>query len=436
MSAPHDPTFFLNDPLLTQPLLLNRQKLQRTETDSVEPKGKIVYLAQKHKPAGPPRDAILLTGGTGFVGTYMLGEIMRQNPDVHVFAVVRGGKKWRLASREFPQSVLGSELGEEDPADFNPVYGHELPKGWSARCTALDGDCAAGDPNNGISLFNLSPEDLETVARRCFAVIHLACCTSYVTSYAEKRKWAVAFNTLCGFCTDNDMSIHYLGGTGRTMYNDVKTEADINEESLFSNGYFRLKHVQHKILNRYIDAGLQGTAYDVPYIFGAPETGGQFPGLHYEPLRIIAIFAATGLRLDMPWDTVTVDVLCNLMVRNALHGERSNYFRVFDQTHVNEAIMDAELVRRGYKTELYPKEEFLRLALARGMPAKTLNRYFTPTCVEDATKIVEGARPRLFPAGMRTMPSAEVLTMSLDNISTEWEGCVARYKKKMQRSRL
>merc|ERR1719461_1822288 len=342
---------FMSDPLLTQPLLTNRFKLPQ-------------------RPSDPARDAILLTGGTGFVGTYCVGEIMRQNPNVHVFAVVRGGKKWRLASREMPQSVLGSELSEEDPADFNPVYGHELPKGWSARCTALDGDCAMGDPDNGISLFNLTAEDLETVARRCFAVIHLACCTSYVTPYTEKRKWAVAFNTLCGFCTDNDIALHYLGGTGRNVYAGL-SESEIDPESLFSNGYFRLKYVQHEVINRYVnEAGLRATAYDVPYIFGAPETGGQFPGLHYEPLRIIAIFAATGMRISMPWDTVTVDVLCNLMVKNALHGERASYFRVFDCDWVTEEMMAVEMERRGYKTKLYPKKEFSKERSRKGCPRR------------------------------------------------------------------
>lgn len=181
---------------------------------------------------------------------------------------------------------------------------------------------------------------------------------------------------------------------------------------------------------------MQETAYDVPYIFGSPETGGQFPGLHYEPLRIIAIFAATGMRIEMPWDTVTVDVLCSLMVRNALHGERASYFRVFDCDWVTEEMMAVEMERRGYKTKLYPKKEFLQRALAKGMPQKTLDRYFTPTCVEDAAKIVDGARPRLTPVGLKTMPSAKVLAMSLDNISKEWEGCVARYKGYMQKAQL
>jgi len=416
MSA--DAYAFMNDSLLTAPLLKGRYKMRRG-------------------PSAPPRDAILLTGGTGFIGTYCLGEIMRQNPDVHIFAVVRGGKKWRLASREFPQSVMGSELGEENPADFNPVYGHELPKGWSSRCTALDGDCAAGDPDNGIPMFKLSPEDLETIAQRCFAVIHLACETSYVAKYADNRRWAVAFNALCGFCMDNDIAMHYLGGTGRNVYAGVKPE-EINEESLYSNGYFRLKYVQHKMINRYIDAGLQGTAYDVPYVFGAPETGGQYPGLHYEPIRILAIFAATGLRFDYGgYDTITVDVLCNLMVKNALHGERSRYFRVFDPDYVSEAMMGDELAARGYKTELcHSQEEFFAKALKKGMPKRKLDRYFYPTATDDATKIRDAARPRFVPAGFKTVPSAFVLKQSLENIKAEWEGCVMRYKKSMTKSML
>jgi len=424
MSA--DASAFLNDPLLTQPLMLSGPQIRNA--------------------SDPQRDAILLTGGTGFVGTYCIGEIMRQNPGVHVFAVVRGGKKWRLASQEFPRSVAGSELGEEPAEEFNPVYGHELPKGWAARCTALDGDCSAGDLENGIALFNLCAEDLETIRRRCFACIHLACSTSYVNLYTENRKWAVAFNTLCGFCTDNNIAVHYLGGTGRGVYENVTDPSEINEESLFSNGYFRLKHVQHQIIKRYINAGMRGTAYDVPYIFGAPETGGQYPGLHYEPIRILAIFAATGMRLEMPWDTVTVDVLCNLMVKKALEdggasaitcsNGRQSYYRVFDEAWVTEAMMGEELKRRGFKTELYSKDEFIARALAKGMPKKILDRYFPDTCISDAEKIADNARPQIIPTGLETMPSAECLTMSLDNVEKEWLGCVARYQRKMSRSKL
>jgi hypothetical protein len=193
--------------------------------------------------------------------------------------------------------------------------------------------------------------------------------------------------------------------------------------------------VQHEVINRYInEAGLRATAYDVPYIFGAPETGGQFPGLHYEPLRMVAIFAATGMRIDIPWDTVTVDVLCNLMVKNALQGTNSSYFRVFDSAFVEERMMGDELERRGYKTELVSLAEFRRRALAKGMPKKTLDRYFTPTCVEDASKIVFGARPQLMPVGLQTMPSAECFSMSIDNINKEWEGVVMKYKRKMAKN--
>lgn len=149
----------------------------------------------------------------------------------------------------------------------------------------------------------------------------------------------------------------------------------------------------------------------------------------------------------MPWDTVTVDVLSNLMVRNALEdggastiacstSGRQSYFRVFDEAYVTEAMMGDELARRGFETKLYSKEEFLARALAKGMPKKTLDRYFPSTCISDAEKISNGARPQIIPAGLETMPSAECLTMSLDNVEKEWLGCVARYSRSMNRSKL
>jgi len=153
------------------------------------------------------------------------------------------------------------------------------------------------------------------------------------------------------------------------------------------------------------------------------------------------------MRLEMPWDTVTVDVLCNLMVKNALEdggassitcstNGRQSYYRVFDEAYVTEAMMGEELAKRGFKTELYSKEEFVARALAKGMPKKTLDRYFPSTCISDAEKIKDGARPQIIPSNLETMPSAECLTMSLNNVEKEWLGCVARYQRSMNRSKL
>jgi len=401
-------SYFMRDPLLKNPLPVN-----------------------KWSRSGAKRDAVLLTGGTGFVGTYMLRVLLLRDPSVHIFCVVRGGNKARLASQSFPQSIVEDETHTlEEKAEFDPVYGHKLPSGWSKRVTALNGDCGKSSP-----LFGLSKSDLHTVAERCYAVIHLACETSYVAPYSEMRHWAVTFNELCGMCVDLDMKLHYLGGLGHNVYKDLKPGDKELEESLYSNGYFRLKWVQHHLLERYFEqTSLQGCSYDVPYIFGAPETGGQFPGLHYEPIRFSAIFAAAGLCYDCGgFDTITVDVLCEMMGYNVLQGiTEPRFMRIFDREYVSIDILQAELERRGYALErCASREEFIKRATARGIPKKKLTRYFTPSMKEDAIKIRVYCRPAILPKTDKfpTVPSQEVLKMSLDNVKAGWDKAYKRYKK-------
>lgn len=410
-------SYFMRDPLLTEPLPLGKYK----------------------KVAGAKRDSILLTGGTGFTGTFMLRVLLQMDPSVHVFCVVRGGNKARLASQSFPQSIVEDETHTlEEKAEFDPVYGHKLPDGWSARVTALNGDCGKSEP----TLFGLKQSDVDIITDRCYAVIHLACETSYVAPYKEMRHWAESFNAICGMCVDLDMKLHYLGGLGHNVYRDLTPEDMELDESLYSNGYFRLKWVQHHLMERFFkQSSLQGCAYDVPYIFGAPETGGQFPGLHYEPIRFSAIFAAAGLCYDCGgFDTITVDVLCRMMAYNVLNGiTHPRFMRIFDKEYVSIEILQAELARRGYPTErCWSREEFIRRASARGIPEKKLKRYFTPSMYDDAVKIRSYCRPAIMPVTdkFKTVPSQEVLVMSLDNVKEGWTKAYNRYRKYVKNSKL
>merc|ERR1719436_2014332 len=109
---------------------------------------------------------------------------------------------------------------------------------------------------------------------------------------------------------------------------------------------------------------------------------------------------------------------------NVLNGiTHPRFMRIFDKEYVSIDILQAELEKRGYPLErCQSREEFIRRASARGIPAKKLKRYFTESMKEDAIKIRSYCRPAVLPATDKfpTIPSQEVLVMSLDNVKEGW----------------
>ena len=135
------------------------------------------------------RDAVLITGATGFVGTHLISHLLRSEPDIHIFCVVRSkssGKILREAAR--------LQLAMPD---------------FEARTTILSGDCKLGN-------LGLAPETWKDLGGRVRHVFHLAANSSFVVPFDVLRKqWMPSFLGLIAWCAANSVAFHAVGSVGR-----------------------------------------------------------------------------------------------------------------------------------------------------------------------------------------------------------------------------
>jgi fatty acyl-CoA reductase len=107
--------------------------------------------------------SILLTGGTGFLGTALVEKIMRSLPELgHLYLLIRPSREKDAAAR-FENDVLGSAAFRRLRAELGDAFDERV----SQKVRVLEGDVHA--PSLG-----LDEEDLSELAREVDVVIHSA----------------------------------------------------------------------------------------------------------------------------------------------------------------------------------------------------------------------------------------------------------------------
>eukprot|EP00966_Prymnesium_polylepis_P335819 7391155-Prymnesium_polylepis.1 len=156
--------------------------------------GKDPYLtsyelpARCRPPAAAGQTALLITGGTGFVGVHLIDHLLRTTTR-RLFVLVRAksaGKIQREAAR----------------------YSLSLP-GFDERVTLLDGDCKRAD-------LGLDEAQWAELAGSLGAVFHLAANSSFIATFEVLRgEWMPSFVRLLEFCGANGVAFHMVGSVGR-----------------------------------------------------------------------------------------------------------------------------------------------------------------------------------------------------------------------------
>ena len=120
-------------------------------------------------PADPVSPAdfreVLLTGATGFIGRFLLRDLLQQNPDLVVHCVVRADHAEHGFER-LRDTLQQAEIWDDD---------------FAPRIRVVVGDI-------GQARFGLSDADFNDLCQRIDAVYHLAAAISLATSYIDIRK--------------------------------------------------------------------------------------------------------------------------------------------------------------------------------------------------------------------------------------------------------
>lgn len=271
-----------------------------------------VTLAEEIRPSGEePRSdapqAVFLTGGTGFLGAYLLRELFDQS-DAQLLCLVRAAD--------------GSAAFERLRANLE--HHRVWHDGMAERINAIPGDLAQ-------PLLGLSDGDFERLAHEADLVIHAGAWVNFIYPYSvlEAANVESTRETLRFATTGTPKPVHFISSTavftpesyaaGRAAEDDPLEHT----AGLFS-GYAETKWVSEKILALAEERGIPVAIYRPGVISGDSETGvGNTSDMVW---NVIKGCIELGSYLDPSpiLDVTPVDFVARAVVYLALHGERSH----------------------------------------------------------------------------------------------------------------
>lgn len=213
---------------------------------------------------------VLLTGGTGIMGSWVLGETL---------------------ARGYDAIVLMRDPDQKSAAERIKAVLHHVERPWDfPRVHIVLGD--ASEPNLG-----LSPSTADAIREQAAAVIHCAACTSFNPDQ-DAECWATNVGGVVNLLEFLDgagipfyhVSTAYVAGKRRGRV--LETELDVHQE--FSNTYERSKCASEKMVRRaFAEGRLRGSIFRPSIIIGAMQDGriSQFMNF-YNILHLIDMIAS------------------------------------------------------------------------------------------------------------------------------------------------
>ena len=248
----------------------------------------------------PPR-VVLLTGATGFLGTFLLGELLATT-STEVWCLARDGRK---AFARIERALRRAGLWRHDAV---------------TRVRPVAGDLGA--PRLG-----LSDEDYGQLATNVETIVHNGARVSFIEPYEALRPANVAGTlSILELCaTGRAKSLHYVStlavfdpnAAGHTI-----EESWLGDEPApLASGYGQSKWVAEQLVARALRAGLSGVVYRPGRISGHSATGAW----QEDDLACVMIAACVAVgavpELDMTVDLTPVDYVAKAVVSSLVRGD-------------------------------------------------------------------------------------------------------------------
>lgn len=291
---------------------------------------------------------VLLTGASGFLGAYILNELL-ETSSVHVYCLVRS-KPGADSKARISSQLRNYRLWKDDP---------EYQAAWDQRVHVVPGDII-------LPRLGLADSAYEATAREIDCIIHSAAHVNFIYPYeALKTTNVLGLHEIIRFAFHGRIKpVHYLStaaiwpmGSEQTFY-----ESDpLDHGKLLNLGYDEAKWVGEKCLINAMERGLPVARYRPGEVGGDSVTGRcVLNHFLFASLRGFLQFGAMPA-VDTFLDVAPVDYVAKAIVYMALR--KNPLGRAFHLTNPRTRHMKegTEFLRRlGYQFEDLPFDEVRR----------------------------------------------------------------------------
>jgi amino acid adenylation domain-containing protein/thioester reductase-like protein len=307
----------------------------------------LVTPARGGSPARPVPDAILLTGGTGFLGGYLLRELLGAT-SARIHCLVRAdGAAHALARLRAAQSRY--QLGD-------------LPDG---RVVPVAGDLAS-------PLLGLSEAQFDALAARVDLVLHAGAFVNFTYPYDHVASVTVAGTKEIirlaaryrGAPVHFVSSLAVLAGCGAAGVRSVSEDDPPDFPEYLHLGYSEAKWVTEALLRHAARAGLPAAVHRPYEISGDLRLGAW--NLESATCALFRVIADTHCApdVDLPLDFVPVDVLARQIVHIALsQPAQSRTYHLANPRPATLRDMAERLAAHGYPVTTVPLETWISEAV-------------------------------------------------------------------------
>jgi myxalamid-type nonribosomal peptide synthetase MxaA len=355
--------------------------------------------------------AILLTGTTGFVGSFVLRELLHRT-DAEIYCLARAADD-QAARDRIEQNLRSYGLWDE---------------ALSHRIIPVAGDLSAAD-------FGLAPPQLRHLEEVVDVIYHVAATVNLTSKYTLLKPGNVdgTLRILQLAATGQPKALHYLStyAVFDSIHNMGRTfiESDEPEQwQALSNGYAESKWVAETLVRRARLQGLAATVSRVGWVIGHSETG-AWNKSDFIP-RLIKCCTQIGMGCSLGAMTLTpVDFLARAFVTLALaprylgktfhlsNGRRYSSDDIFDWTRafgyplekVRYEAWDAAVRALGHEISVAPMLLFLEQAA--GLDVRPADWFSNEPCYDASQTLAT-----LQEEGVACpTPSAELMAVYLDH---------------------
>lgn len=299
---------------------------------------------------GGPVRRVLLTGGTGYTGAYVLRELLRRD-GLEVTVLARGEDGATVAGR-----ALANMSG----------YGLQPDQQQRARVDGVVGDTSR-------PYLGMSRVDYERVARDCDVIIHNAADSRWTTSYEEAKVTNVlgSVEVLRLARHGGNTPVHYVGSTGSLPTragSPTWHEEAVDELDGVLGGYRQTKWVSDSLMHEARRRGMHVTVYRPGALVGDQETGACSTDTFINHLLRGWVGMGVAMRYDLQVELVPIDYCARVVAHLALSGGDPATYHVLGTAPVMMDDFLEHLIGYGYPLDVvdYPRwyEQLLTLAEA------------------------------------------------------------------------